>query len=404
MEWPKNIANSMQKIVPSGQKVLIFSLILVGFFGIFSVAFAQGVLVADTVFWFAEIIIELVGKLLIVLIEILLAVVTYNDFINAAAVQRGWVLVRDLANMAFLLIFVAIAFATILGIEKYEYKKLLPKLLLMAIAINFSKTIAGIVLDAAQVIMITFVKGFEQVAAGNLIRSFGLNDILALQETAEVTASATAATAILGVALLVIATVTVGIIVIMFVARIVYLWILIVLAPAAFLMAATPGMAGKFDDWWNKFIKYAFLGPIMAFFLWLSFTIMAAVPANQNLATANNFFESDTASNVSAGISVVSSSDLLLSYGISIALLLASLSVAQGMGVAGGAMAGDFVGKVRSGGVKLAKLGGLAAMGTAGLAGYAGFSASKITFFSLSSSCPCQSTHCASCYFAHDFS
>src|SRR3989344_2666981 len=106
--------------------------------------------VADMLASIAQIIIELVGKIFTVLIEILLAVVDYNDFINAPAVIKGWVLVRDVANMAFLIIFIAIAFATILGIEKYEYKQLLPKLLIMAVLVNFSRTICGIIIDAAQ--------------------------------------------------------------------------------------------------------------------------------------------------------------------------------------------------------------------------------------------------------------
>lgn len=368
----KRVNRRLQKFVPRWHGIFIGVIVFLGVFGSVNIVFAQDLsIVASIINSIAMVIIELVGKLLVVFIEILKAVVNYNDFIRAVAVERGWVLVRDVANMAFLIIFVAIAFATILGIEKYEYKKLLPKLLIMAIAINFSKTIAGIVIDAAQVLMMTFVKGFEQVAAGNLIRSFGLNDLLAFREFAPgetgISDNAVSAASILAVILLVIATVTVGIIVIMFLIRIIFLWILIVLAPAAFLLGATPGLAGKFDEWWNKLVHYAFMGPILAFFLWLSFSIMAGVPANQNIATQT--FGDTIAGDAAAAVSVVSRSDLLLSYIISIALLLLSLSIAQSMGVAGGQMAGDFSGRLRSGGMKLAKLGGLFALGGgAGLA------------------------------------
>ncbi len=79
--------------------------------------------------------------------------------------------------------------------------------------------------------------------------------------------SAIAAASILAMIMLTIATVTVGIMVLMFVVRIIYLWILIALSPFAFLLSATPGMSGKFNEWWNKFVRYVFVGPILAFFL-----------------------------------------------------------------------------------------------------------------------------------------
>lgn len=337
----------------------------------------------------AQILIELIGKIFTVLIEILLAVVQYNDFINAPAVVKGWVLVRDVANMAFLIIFIAIAFATILGIEKYEYKQLLPKLLIMAVLINFSRTICGIIIDAAQVVMITFVNGFKDVAAGNLIRGFGVTDMLTLRDLGEgegVTGTALAAASILAVAMLVIATVTVGIMVLMFVVRIIYLWILIVLSPFAFMLSAAPGFSGKFNEWWDKFARYVFIGPLLAFFLWLSFSIMASVDPGQNLATQNkiNFSSATSASGegmagrTSAAITAVSRSDNLLSFGIAIALLLLALSTANSIGVAGGKLAGTAMAKIQSGGIKLGKLAGIGlATGGLGLAAYGAYKGAK---------------------------
>ncbi len=313
----------------------------------------------------AQIMVELVGKLFLVLIQILLAVTQYNDFINAPAVTKAWVLIRDFANMAFLVIFIAIAFATILGIEKYEYKQLLPKLLFMAVLINFSRTICGLVLDAAQVVMMTFVNGFKDVAAGNLIRSFGLTDLLTLNAGSSITEprpvdnTSLAIASILALVILVISALVVGVIVAIFLIRIIYLWILVILSPLAFLMAATPGMSGKFSEWWGQFIKYAMTGPILAFFLWLSFSIMASVSPTENLAQSSGFGNLDPENNISVAITTISSSGNLLSFFIAIALLIMSLSVAQSLGVKGGQLAGSALSKIQSGGVKLAKIGAL---------------------------------------------
>ncbi|PJC40768.1 MAG: hypothetical protein CO042_01985, partial [Parcubacteria group bacterium CG_4_9_14_0_2_um_filter_41_8] len=368
----------------------IFAIASLAIFGVLMALFpaqAQSTMgITATIFSsLAQIIIELVGKLLIVLIEILLAVVKYNDFINADAVKRGWILIRDFSNMAFLVIFIAIAFATILGVEKYEWKRLLPKLLIMAVVINFSKTICGILIDASQVVMITFVNGFKDVAAGNLIRGFGLSDMLSIRDLGAdegVTDNAIAAASVLAVILLIIAAVVVGIIVVMFLIRILMLWMLIILSPIAFMLSAAPGGEAQFQKWFQKFIKYAFMGPLLAFFLWLSFSVMAGVSPGSNLAQQNNiqFGETKTgllepAGNTSAAISGISRSDQLLSYGIAIGLLIMSLMVAQSLGVAGSSMAGDALSKIKSGGVKLGKLTALA--GLTGGAGVAGLVAGK---------------------------
>ncbi|MEK7165015.1 MAG: hypothetical protein AAB779_03655, partial [Patescibacteria group bacterium] len=333
----------------------------------------------------AQIMVELVSKLFLVLIQILLAVTQYNDFINAPAVTKAWVLIRDFANMAFLVIFIAIAFATILGIEKYEYKQLLPKLLFMAVLINFSRTICGLVLDAAQVVMMTFVNGFKDVAAGNLIRSFGLTDLLTLNAGSSITEprpvdnTSLAIASILALVILVISALVVGVIVAIFLIRIIYLWILVILSPLAFLMVATPGMSGKFSEWWGQFIKYAMTGPILAFFLWLSFSIMASVKPTENLAQSSGFGNIDPANNISVAITTISSSGNLLSFFIAIALLIMSLSVAQSLGVKGGQLAGAALSKIQSGGVKLGKIAGLgiATGGFGALAAYGAYRGGK---------------------------
>ena len=341
--------------------------------------------VAGAMAGIAQIIIELVGKLLIVLIELLIAIVKYNDFINAPAVVKGWILVRDFSNLTFLIIFIAIAFATILGVEKYEYKRLLPKLLLMAVAINFSRTISGIVIDAAQVVMITFVNGFKDVAAGNLITGFGLSNMLSIraQEGNDaINPTSLAAASILAVVLLVIAVITLGVIVLMFLVRIMYLWLLVVLSPLAFMLGAAPGAERWFQDWWKKLFQYAFVGPILAFFLWLSFSIMSQVQPGSNLAVDSKVLPAtgfgEAANNTSAAISGIGRSDQLLSYAISISLLLMSLSIANSMGVKGGSLASAALGKIKSGGIKLGKLAGLGITGGGIVGGVGAYGLGKL--------------------------
>jgi len=74
--------------------------------------------------------------------------------------------------MSFILILLIIAFATILRQESYS-KKLLPKLLIMAVLINFSRTIFGLLIDFSQVIMLTFVNAFS-AGGGYFIKALEL--------------------------------------------------------------------------------------------------------------------------------------------------------------------------------------------------------------------------------------
>ena len=66
--------------------------------------------------------------------------------------------------MFFVVVLLIIALATILNQEKYSYKTWLPKLILMAVLINFSKMICGLIIDVAQVVMMTFVNAFKDVS------------------------------------------------------------------------------------------------------------------------------------------------------------------------------------------------------------------------------------------------
>jgi len=71
--------------------------------------------------------------------------------------ETGWTIVRDVANLGFVLAIVIIAIATILRFEKYGMQKLLPKLVAAAILVNFSLTIAGVLIDFSNVITTFFL-------------------------------------------------------------------------------------------------------------------------------------------------------------------------------------------------------------------------------------------------------
>ncbi|OGL75013.1 hypothetical protein A3F52_01370 [Candidatus Uhrbacteria bacterium RIFCSPHIGHO2_12_FULL_47_11] len=128
--------------------------------------------------------IKLLGNLLNILVSGIVSFSKYNDFVNSLAVVNGWVIVRDIANMFFIVVLLIIAFGTILGQEEYHYKKLLPKMLILAVLVNFSRTIVGVMIDFSQVIMLTFVNGYQAAAGGNFAAIFQIIDLLQYNQDA----------------------------------------------------------------------------------------------------------------------------------------------------------------------------------------------------------------------------
>jgi len=317
-------------------------------------------------------IIDFLGSLLITLITILVGVAQYNDFLNSPAVSKGWIILRDLCNMFFIVILLVIAFATVLGSEKYNYKKYLLPLILMAVLINFSKMIAGIFIDISQVVMLQFVNGFKYAAAGNFISSFGLNDLLSLRQAGDELAtqmdSKVLVSLMLAVCMLVVSVVVTAIIVIVFLLRIIALWILVMLSPIAYVAQATPGGSSYANMWWSSFTKYCISGPVLAFFLWIALAIMAVNPTNvsetTNLSVGTEGDKvgirdvyNEPAETVSIGVSEAGDSNRLLSFGISIGLLIGALMATQKLGVAGSNLAMAAKGKLETAGKRFAKVG-----------------------------------------------
>ncbi len=291
----------------------------------------------------------IIGHIATTFIGILVQIVQYNDFITAPAVVKGWVVVRDVANMFFIVILLVIAFGSVFRLEEYQYKNHLSKLLIMAVLINFSRSIAGFMIDFAQVIMLTFVNGFKDAAAGNFITGFHLDQMFHLAEnasTGQVGASGLdfLAASVLALVTITIATVVVGVYIVVFTLRIVMLWLLIIISPLAYLLAGFPGEAKKYSSqWWDYFGKYVSSGPILAFFLWLSLAVMqlssGALGDFSTKVTGNT--DLGFSSIPAATITGIGQSEVLLSFIISIMLLMGGLWLTQQLGVAGGKLAGS---------------------------------------------------------------
>ncbi len=303
-----------------------------------------GTAVADVLAWIAIPIIELLGGLIAVVVRLLIDVAQYNDFINSRVVSIGWVIIRDICNMLFVLIMIFIAFATVLKIEKYSYTKLLGAVFMAAILVNFSKLICGIIIDFSQVIMLTFVNAFKDAAEGNFINMLGLSQLMSM-DTSVAAAGANVnkvGALILALVLSVVALFALFTMLVILLYRIIHLWFLVMVSPLAFVKNALPiNIPGIGSNWWEEFGKEVVVGPLLAFFIWLSLSVVQEGSKLLPVAV-------DTAgTKISATASAIASSENLLAYIVGIFLLFTSITEAQKLSAYGGGFAGKMSGKLK---------------------------------------------------------
>lgn len=292
---------------------------------------------------------RVIGLLIVQVIDVLIVpVMQYNGFATSAVVGAGWAVVRDTMNIGFVLILLIIAFGTILfGAEggpggRFAWRKQVPRLLIFAVLINFSRTICGLMIDFGQIIMLTFVNAIKDVAGGNFIQLLGLADIVSLDETAiqnavdagtgveifDLLAAAIAAVAMMAFVLLTMLT-----FVIILVLRIVMLWILVVLSPLAFFAGGAQDVLGgsmkPYAEWWRAFSSSVIIGPVIVFFLWLAL----AVAGSGNIAASEGFTVTTAPNEVDinpSGIPIkIFQLDRLVSFVIGMGMLWAGIDAAQ---------------------------------------------------------------------------
>jgi hypothetical protein len=318
--------------------------------------------------WLVMLIIQFLGWLIISVIPVLVGFASYNTFVTHTAVGVGWSVTRDVVNMFFVLVLLFMAFGTMLGFSKWTARGgNLVNLLLMAVLVNFSRTICGILIDMGQVVMLTFVSGFKEAAGGNFLEAMKLTEVLKMSEQNQASPENVVVSLIMAMVMTAIALFVIVMMTIALAVRIVQLWLLIVISPIAFFLRAVEPGKKYYADWWDQFSNTVIVGPLLAFFLWLALVSVQQGDIVQGVsysATGETGFNADamagTFANASIGQFIIACGLLLMGY------KLANSMARQTMGVAssirqGGAQMGRWAARqsMRAG----AAAGGAAAKG-----------------------------------------
>jgi len=310
-----------------------------------------------------------------------------KSILNVAAVGQAWGVMQGLANMFFILVLLWIALATIFDFEEYTAKNLLPKLIIMALLINFSLVITGIVVDFSNGLGYYF---YQQLRGGGLLftqimnnlsvsqlfdyrnqspggatvaqreqkisptvdpfKATGLNPVDPKLQSAVDTQkkkmagtlyspgqstlaalsrlAALIITTFLGIILIVVLLFGIGFLI----ARQVSIMFLGIFSPLVFLANIMPQTREHWNRWWTDLTQKAFFAPVYLFCLLATFKFL-------ELAKQNIFTENSAAG--LAGFAKVDTFDVgfLFLYFLAAAMMIASLIVAQKMSIALGGTA-----------------------------------------------------------------
>ncbi len=207
-------------------------------------------------------------------------------------VLEGWQVTRDFVNLFFILVVIWIGISIALRIGEGQAKKALPRLVIVALLINFTPVICGVIIDASNIVMNFFLSAgtagnsnllnISSLSGGVLLSSFeGLRG-----NWFDGSAWSVAFFQLLFVLFFnFIAGLIMLLMAVLFIVRHVALWILVILAPLAFFAWIFPDKRTQkiWNMWWGQFIQWCFVGVGAGFFLFLTQVAVTNIDKIANL-------------------------------------------------------------------------------------------------------------------------
>jgi hypothetical protein len=264
-------------------------------------------------------------------------------------INDAWTTFRDVANMLFIFVLLYAAIKTILGMGD-DTQKLIRNVIIVAILINFSLFFTKLVIDASNILAITFYDavapgslalgagGFNSGLSSHLMQALGLQGIWTSPLEFKGDPEQLLIVGIMGTILCLVAAFVFFAIAIMLVIRFVVLIFVLILSPLAFMGSVLPELKSRVTNKWTEaLLGQAFFAPIYFLLAWVVVKVSQGIlgsiaPAGSTAALANTFLaQQQTQTTVG----------LILNFIIVIALLIASLIIAKDWAnKAGGAVSG----------------------------------------------------------------
>ena len=320
-------------------------------------------------------------------------------------IQKGWSIVVSVSNIFFIFILVYISISTILGLAAGSTYKMLGKLILVALLINFSLVFTKVVIDATNIVARQFWVSSSTVnkdgeppdIAGTIAQAYNLGNIIAQTEAINkdiagksgkdvetVRSSVKLGAMQIGLmyfmvsAFILVTCYVIGYAAILFIIRFVKLLVIMVLAPLAFVGAILPGTEKYSKEWWGTLSGEALVAPAFLFFIYLSISMITGgdsfLPSSTfsyDQATmfliANEIPTNHTLQTTLQNVAIV-----FFRFALITALLLASIEVAKKLAGESAKMASGLAGLAFGTGIGVAAYTGRKTIGRFGQAAYEG--------------------------------
>lgn len=264
----------------------------------------------------------------------------FGEFTGSSGVKEAWGIIRDLVNISLVFILLYAALALILQLQKVDARRLVTHVIIAALLVNFSAFLVGVVIEGSN----TLANQFYTAAAGGYQTSNGAPDIssrltseIAFTDAKVISTQGLAntfiqtAVAALGQVLLHIITI-VSLIAgaIAMLVRTIALLLVIIFAPAAFVMPVLPWFNKYYETWRDALLKHAIFAPLFLFCLLAATTLVSAGAFAPAGGITVNLTEAGMAQTAQSVMFV-----LLVNF-----LMLGGLLISQKLGVygAGGAV------------------------------------------------------------------
>ncbi|MBI5456223.1 hypothetical protein HY969_00615 [Candidatus Kaiserbacteria bacterium] len=244
-------------------------------------------------------------------------------------VNTAWQVFRDVANIVIIGMFTFIAISMILGIERFGAKKMVARVLIIAVLINFSLLFSKLIIDTSNFTAKVFydasdirasvsdsgslpsVPGIKAGAidvaplgiSGRFLKAMG---ITSFKKTTDITFELAKAQKnawislvyglVIGIMLFLIAGVFLYA-VFLLVARAVLLIVLMMVSSLAFASYLIPKYADAeygWSGWWQALLKNAVFAPILMMFLWATLAVAEAFASNNSGGTLGQLISNPT--------------------------------------------------------------------------------------------------------------
>lgn len=255
--------------------------------------------------WLASLIAGVVISIETWFLQIILDISLNGGLVNSAPVRIGFPIVLGFANLFFVGGLIVIAIATIIRQEEYGMKKVLWKLVVMAVLVNFGLVICGTLLSISDQTAKFFLQSISRgnngasgtddigAFASHLVDAFNpravilkssdtirdpqvaAKDLGFVAESGDTLGNAVrpiiSVLSTLGSFVIII--ITLGTLIAMLLWRYIRLGMALIVLPLAWAAWIFPTYHEHYKKWWTKFTQWTIFPPAVLFFLWLGLKI-----------------------------------------------------------------------------------------------------------------------------------